>query len=67
MRRGRTERDMTQNPKEVAVPSDGSAAIRMPVPSRDQQAYLTELAERTGKYDPALVVGGPRRSRDVAA
>jgi hypothetical protein len=36
--------------------------IRIPAPTQEQMQYLNELRADAGKFDPKVVVGGPRRS-----
>ena len=36
--------------------------IEVPKPTEEQQSYLEEIRRATGRYDPDVVVGGPRRS-----
>lgn len=38
-------------------------SINLPKPTPDQSEYLQKIKDSTNGYDPAVVVGGPRRAR----
>ncbi len=47
----------------MAAPShSGGPTIELPCPTQDQQDYLEHIKQSTGRYDPNIVVGGPRAS-----
>jgi hypothetical protein len=35
--------------------------IKVPTPTEEQRSYLEEIRRNTGRFDPDVVVGGPRR------
>jgi hypothetical protein len=58
-------RNDEQRPKKDAAadatPRKVGQSVQLPRPTRDQQNYLEEIKRSTGRYDPNVVVGGPRR------
>jgi hypothetical protein len=59
-------RNDDHQPKNSPAPADASSAkvgqsIQLPRPTQDQQDYLEQIKLSTGRYDPNVVVGGPRR------
>ena len=63
---------MPEQPQPIAGSASGSAnasprpsravgrTIEMPQPTQDQKDYLEEIKRSTGRYDPNVIVGGPR-------
>lgn len=35
--------------------------VTLSPPTPDQEAYLRRIQERTGKYDPGVMIGGPNK------
>ena len=58
-------RENESRPKDAAPTGVQSSkveqTINLPRPTQDQQSYLEEIKRSTGRYDPNVVVGGPRR------
>ena len=55
-----------EGPKKDAASADIPSrkigqTIQLPRPTHDQQNYLEEIKRSTGRFDPNVVVGGPRR------
>jgi hypothetical protein len=42
-------------------PSNPAPTVSLPRPTTDQENYLEGIKRATGRFDPNVVVGGPRR------
>jgi hypothetical protein len=62
MSRGDEERPKKDATAGSAASRKSGQSIEVPRPTQDQQKYLEEIKRSTGRYDPDVVVGGPRRA-----
>jgi hypothetical protein len=60
-----TDRSSTQKMHETSKQNDRRSGrkVILPKPTQDQSEYLQKIKDSAKDYDPAVVVGGPRRAR----
>lgn len=58
---GNNREQGSRSSEKVTAREQREHVIGVPTPTEEQQKYLEVIRRNTGRFDPDVVVGGPRR------